>query len=86
MGDDHRYQVPGQILFLQNAQILLLEIRKFYILGYLGHSIGLGRVQNRAGHAPIFADAHRCASMRINRINSKKKSTFLDQNFVILDS
>ena len=39
------------------------------------------REATRAGHAPIFADAHRCASMRINRINSKKKIIFSRPKF-----
>ena len=42
----------------------------------------------RVGHAPnllMRIDAHQMRIIRMNRINSKKKSSFLDQNFVILD-
>ena len=37
------------------------------------------------GHAPIFADAHQMRIIRMNRINSKTKINFVDQNIVILD-
>ena len=43
----------------------------------------------RDGHAPIFVDAHRCSSDAHNSHKPHqivKKSTFFDQNIVILDS
>ena len=43
----------------------------------------------RAGHAPIFADAHRCASDAHQcalTASIVKKINFFDQNIVILDS
>ena len=47
-------------------------------------------ILTRDGHAPILADAHRCASDVHNSHKPhqivKQKSTFFDQNIVILDS
>ena len=46
-------------------------------------------IGGRDGHAPIFADAHRCASDAHNSHKPHQiviKINFFDQNIVILDS
>ena len=56
----------------------------------IGYNLASNNLQSIYTHkihktSDIFSDAHRCASKRMNPINSKKIN-FFDQNIVILDS